>query len=475
MEIQTDLVLYTIVILFACVGGDWTTCPSSCKCVWSHGKKTAECDNAGFTAVPSTLSPELQILNLNKNRFTSLPRDTFYSVQLIHLHKIFLKNCSIESIDRNSLRGMKVLIEIDLSYNDIKSLDSELFKDCERIREVKITNNPIQTLENGLFSDLKYLQIVDFSNCQIHKIGSRVFSNVPAFTTLEFRGNRFRHLPLDSVSHLTSLKDFGLANNPWKCDCQLRDFISWIIEKNLYARPTDCKEPRELAGKLWTDVKDPYEFACKPEVKFISESNGIFSCQAEGDPLPKIYWTFNNKIVSNNSYTGSDYYIYESKAGNTIWGNLTIRNSRGKDSGEYKCIAENYGGKAEKRLEVKIEQYVEDPYYNTSGGAAYDGVLLVIGCIVGALLLIVIVFFTSCYFCRKRTSVIVNKKDKENTNGSVSHMIDSEEKSLINVINPVQKPPRRQDASLNNSETELHESTASQYNENGSILGEFKI
>lgn len=473
MEIRTDLMMCAFVAVLTLVGGDWTTnCPVSCKCVWSHGKKSAECENAGFTAVPSSLSQELQLLNLNRNNLHSLPSDTFRSVNLVNLHKIFLKNCNVELIDKDSLSGMKVLIEIDLSFNKIQNLHKDLFKDCGRIREVRITNNPIRKLGDGLFSNLKFLQIVDFSNCKLHEIGLQVFTNVPALTRFELDGNAFSYLALESVSNLTSLKDLGLANNPWRCDCKLRALRNWAIERNLYAVPTKCKEPRKLYDKMWNEIVDPNDFACKPEVRSITrDSSGVLSCLVEGDPLPNVHWLFNNKSVTNHSYMGSEYLIHESSSKTLKWSNLTLRNTRGRDSGEYRCTAESFGGTGTKGVELKFDQIVDGDSFGGASGSFYDWPLVII-IIVGALLLIMCVLVAWCC-CKRRNSVRGSKKDKENTNGSINQIIDSEEKSLMNVINPVQKPPRRQDASLSNSETDLHESNASQYNENGSILGKF--
>lgn len=474
MDLRSNFIFSTLMIIFTFVGGDWTTdCPTSCKCIWSDGKKTAECQGAGFNAIPGTLSPELQILNMNNNNLHSLPGFAFKSVNIFHLHKIFLKNCSIELIDKNALSGMVVLIEIDFSNNNIRSLHRDLFRECEKIREVRVSNNPIQKLENGLFSNLEFLQTVDFSGCHLHEIGSQVFWNVPALTTLELKGNKFTNLPLSSVEHLHKLKNFGLTDNPWNCNCKLRPLRNWVVKRNLYSVPTSCNEPLHVKDVLWNEVSDPDEFSCKPSIVSLTrEPHGVLACLVEGDPLPTITWTFNNKLITNHSFLGPEFVVQESSFGTVKWSNLTLRNSRGRDSGEYKCIAKSYGGQEELGKEVKFDPYIDgNSYYGGSDGS-YDNWLLLAGSIIGALLLIVIVLFVKCYFFKKRGPINRNKKDKESANGSVTHVIDSEEKNLINVINPLQKPPRTATASANSSETEFHDSNVSQYNENGSIKGE---
>lgn len=480
MDFHLNIIFTTFLVVFAFAGSDWTTnCPPPCKCIWSYGKKTAECQDAGFNSVPNTLSPELQVININNNNLHILPSQAFKSVNLFNLHKVFMKNCSIELIDKNALSGMVVLIEIDLSNNNIKNLHRDLFRECEKVREVRFSNNPIQKLDDGLFSNLEFLQTVDFTGCKLHEIGSQVFWNVPALTTLELKRNKFTYLQLSSVEHLHKLKNFGLTDNPWNCNCKLRPLRNWVIQRNLYAIPTSCKEPLQMKDVLWNEVNDPNEFACKPKIISLTrEPHGILACLVEGDPMPTVTWSFNNKLVTNYSFLASDFVVQESTVnGELKWSNLTLRNTRGgKDNGEYKCVAKSYGGSTELGREVKYDPYLDgDSYYGSSDGT-YDNWLLLAGSIIGALLLIAIVLFVKCYVCKRYTRKNNrNKKDKESVNGSVTHVIDSEEKNLINVINPLQKPPRTANASANSSETEFHESNVSQYNDKGSVKGKLII
>lgn len=473
MMMRSDFVLCTITILLVYVGADWTDCPEKCKCVWSNGKKTAECENANFTEIPGTLSRELQVLNLNRNKLRRLPDKAFYNAGIFNLHKIYLKECGIELVNKNALSGLKVLIEIDMSHNRIHSLHKDLFRDCTRIREIRMTNNPLQTLDDGLFYNLTFLQIVDFSNCKLHHIGLHTFNNMPSLSRLELKGNNFSYLPLESVFHLTSLKTLGLEHNPWNCDCHLRPLRNWVTERNLYSIPTDCSGPAHLQGKQWSEIGDEDLFACKPKIISVSrEASNILSCHVEGDPIPSVQWTHNGVAITNQSF---DYVLHESASDKKRVSNLTLRGSRGRDNGDYVCLAKNFAGWVESRYQMKFDGSTGGDLYYDSEGESYDTWLLLAGCLVGASLLVLIVVFVKCYVCRRQNSAIASKKDKENANGSVSQMIESEEKSLINVINPVQKPPRRQEASLNNSEAELHDSTASQYNGNGSVLGESEL
>lgn len=74
---------------------DWMACSDSCHCVWSQGKKAAECANSALTAVPNYLSRDIQILNLNDNNFHVLPAKAFHDVGLVNLHKVRIHSPSM--------------------------------------------------------------------------------------------------------------------------------------------------------------------------------------------------------------------------------------------------------------------------------------------------------------------------------------------------------------------------------------------
>ena len=60
----------------------------------------------------------------------------------------------------------------------------------------------------------------------------------------------------------TNIKSLELHQNPWRCDCHLKQFRDWVVEKGLYNYPTTCKHPERLSDKMW-DVIHSMEFACK--------------------------------------------------------------------------------------------------------------------------------------------------------------------------------------------------------------------
>lgn len=62
------------------------------------------------------------------------------------------------------------------------------------------------------------------------------------------------------------LHSLTLHGNPWKCDCQLRPLIDWLVDANLpMVDLPRCKSPDRLAGQRFADIALD-NFACTPEL-----------------------------------------------------------------------------------------------------------------------------------------------------------------------------------------------------------------
>ncbi|XP_071452449.1 uncharacterized protein [Hetaerina americana] len=450
---------------------DWTVCPSICKCKWVSGRKAAECVKSQLLAVPEGLSSEVQSLDLSDNRFVALPANAFRTVNLVNLHKVFLRNCHIERLDRDAFSGLEILIELDLTGNRIKTILPGTFSENIRLRLLFIGDNPIKKLDDGLFHNLTFLQTVDASRCQITHIGHKTFVNVPNLQHLKLEGNNLYFLKLAVVESLKKLKSLVLHNNKWLCDCHLRPLRDWAVDKNLYATPTSCHEPERLFGKMWTDISSR-EFACKPDVSATmtrvigsAGSNVTLSCKVVGDPPPETLWVLNGRVVANTTAPQEDSYV----SGHvTRWSNWTIANLRSSDRGDYTCVAKNPAGMSERNVTLIVGGAGAggDGGGVLGGAIGMDALPVIIGVILGLLLLLLIaalIFFCCC--CQRRWKsnrrMARNKKnDVLSPNGEIVGNGNTEqEKSLLTVVNPVQKPPRRYESqpSCNNMEiTELN-------------------
>ncbi|XP_059481701.1 leucine-rich repeat-containing protein 24 [Neocloeon triangulifer] len=472
-----SLLLLLLLVQLTASSEDWSAgCEAAgCNCRWSHGKKAADCER--IYAIPQ-LSQEIQVLNISFNELTYIPKNAFRDVGLVNLHKLFMKGCNITSIDPGAFNGLEIVIEIDLSLNDIKKLDSRTFQENYRLRLLYLNHNPIEKLEDGLFSNHTYLQTVELDNNRINQIGPKTFANTPNLQRLKLEGNRLTYLRLNTVSQMSKLKSLVLANNPWRCDCKLRPLRDWVEERKLNSQPTRCQEPDRLKDKLWSDIGSD-EFACPPRLVLPSASvaatagaNVTIGCRASGDPPPKIQWVLNSLVLGNasrGSHSGyqQHYVVHTGESRGHIgdlwtWANLTVINVRTYDAGKYSCAATNPGGVDEAYLQLGVRD-ASGGFINTAQGS--ELYIWLVSLLVAALVLLVCVMTLCFCLCRRRARrnhhqrAQMLKKHHEQMNGDAfggAGGDDEQEKALITKINPLQKPPRRIESaqsSVNGSQT----------------------
>nr|CAD7411021.1 unnamed protein product [Timema cristinae]CAD7433947.1 unnamed protein product [Timema monikensis] len=450
----------------------WTNCPAACKCKWVSGRKVAECINASLTAIPANLSSEIQVLDLSSNNIGTLPANAFKTVGLVNLHKIFLKECGIQDVDKHAFSGLEILIELDLSWNSIHLLHPLTFHDNVRLRQLYLNRNHLYKLEDGLFNNLTFLQTVDVSECRLTYIGQKTFINLPYLRDLKLNRNNLTNMKLATLEHLNSLRSLVLYSNPWRCDCHLKPFLDWTINKNLYTQPTACAEPEFLANRLWNELTTD-DLACKPLINVhypvvqVSSGNATLHCQAVGNPVPDIHWVFNSRIIGNYTrrpYSDDKrkYVMMESVDISWRWLNLTVMNVQAQDSGEYTCVAKSPGGMEERNVSLRVNGAMgSGGGILRDGGYSHDMWALIIGLIVGAVIILVLILVVLIFCCcrkKKHLPIKKNPSDGVSSNGDISCPQGSlsEEKSLLTVVNPVQKPPRRVERpSVTSAGTEL--------------------
>lgn len=365
---RTAITIFVLVVTAALVSADaiaapdWTDhCPSTCKCKWISGKKTAICREAGLTTVPNSLNSDIQVLDINGNPIPVLSKDIFRSVGLLNLQKIYLRGCGIKEINPTAFRDLTILIEVDLSSNSLSFIDTKTFMGNNRLRVLDMSGNPLNELREEQFPPLPHLRTLEMKSCRLKHVHKRAFVNLAALETLNLSNNKLKYLTEAVFAPLIHIKSLSLDGNPWLCDCHLRDFKEWFLKSKLFSLALACTEPEKLKGIPWGEI-EPTSFSCAPKVD-LSETmvqgevggNASFGCLVRGDPEPRKEWIFNGHPINMN---GSDpnVLIEEDLSG---WMNVTLSNMTDLYVGEYSCVAENKGGKANKNLtlllpEVKI-------------------------------------------------------------------------------------------------------------------------
>lgn len=89
----------------------------------------SSCENRGHTKVPRGFAPTTRLLDLRGNHFHYIPSNSFPGVaQVVSLH---LQRCRIVEVEGGAFAGMKGLIYLYLSENDLTSLGPDAFKGGE--------------------------------------------------------------------------------------------------------------------------------------------------------------------------------------------------------------------------------------------------------------------------------------------------------------------------------------------------------
>ena len=195
-------------------GEDWSRCPRQCKCKWISGKRTAECQSAGFVRLPKFPMPDkIQVLHMNNNPLVTLKNKAFVEAGLINVQKVYLTNCSLDDVHpgrekddddddqiynaqlamgnsytflyyfllfllklsiskvygvfyhgnlccqmhkiwspkclskiTGTFTRLVILIELDLSHNQLRSLHPGTFEGNIRIRKLWLNSNPLRSL-----------------------------------------------------------------------------------------------------------------------------------------------------------------------------------------------------------------------------------------------------------------------------------------------------------------------------------------
>ena len=155
-------------------------CPGEprCTCKWSHGRRTADCKNAGLNSIPTGIDQAYQAIEMDGNPLQNLPSEVFKSANLVNLQTISLKDCHLVEIHPDAFRGLNILQEVTLSKNNLTQIHPKTFEGNDNLRTIKADHNPLFELKPFQFPPLKNLRSLDFSQCSLEKIDRKAFQNL---------------------------------------------------------------------------------------------------------------------------------------------------------------------------------------------------------------------------------------------------------------------------------------------------------
>jgi len=278
-----------------------------------------------------------------------LTKEAFKTIGLVNLQRVFLRDTSLRDLHPEAFKDLTILVEVDLSQNRLTKIHPQTFLGNDRLRYLNLSGNPLQNLIADQLPLLPHLRTLELERSSLLTVHPRAFRNLPKLETINLIGNFLTNISEMVFSDLMNLKTLKLDGNPWKCDCGLREFRRWFINRNLDSIPLKCAGPLGVAGKAWSDIPTE-EFACGPEVvlaeKMVQEEVGgnvTFRCRVSGDPEPEVHWLFNGRPL--NLSVGEQVFLDEgSGLGSEKWVVLSVFNVTESGAGEYTCFAHNIRG-----------------------------------------------------------------------------------------------------------------------------------
>ncbi|XP_056157942.1 leucine-rich repeat and transmembrane domain-containing protein 2-like, partial [Lampris incognitus] len=219
-------VLLCVLCLLAALLPSASSCPPLCVC--STDSPVVDCGGRGLSSLPP--------LHL-------LPQGS---------RSLLLANNKLSSLGATAFANLSSLEVLDLSNNYLDNLPAGLFRDMSNLTRLTLHNNSLTSLDRDLFQGLGGLQSLDLSLNGISSVPLGLLDELQSLRWLCLAGNRLNGLERAAFEPLINLQHLELGQNPWECDCNLRDFkhwMEWLLYRGGKVDAVECTLPKDLRGR----------------------------------------------------------------------------------------------------------------------------------------------------------------------------------------------------------------------------------
>ncbi|NWI93283.1 TLR1 protein, partial [Pitta sordida] len=212
---------------------------------------------------------QLETLILQWNKFESLPKVSFMTSRMKSLKYLDMSNNLLRYDGADvQCQWAESLTELDLSSNQLADAVFECLP--VNIKKLDLQNNQISSVPKGM-ADLKSLEELNLASNRLADL-----PGCSGFTSLRFLNiekNSILTPSADFFQSCPSVRELQAGHNPFKCSCELQDFIRLERQSGgkLFGWPEAyvCEYPEGLRG---TELKDFHlsELACNTTLLLVT-------------------------------------------------------------------------------------------------------------------------------------------------------------------------------------------------------------
>ncbi|NXD69701.1 TLR1 protein, partial [Eolophus roseicapillus] len=196
---------------------------------------------------------QLETLILQKNKFESLPKVSFMTSHMKSLKYLDMSSNLLHHERADvQCQWAESLTELDLSSNQLTDAVFECLP--VNIQTLDLQNNQINSVPRGM-AELKALKELNLASNRLADL-----PGCGGFTSLEFLNVEMNSILTPSADFFQScprVRELQAGKNPFKCSCELRDFIHGERQSGgrLFGWPAAymCEYPEDLRGMQLKD------------------------------------------------------------------------------------------------------------------------------------------------------------------------------------------------------------------------------
>ncbi|XP_053493184.1 toll-like receptor 8 [Ictalurus furcatus] len=178
-------------------------------------------------------------LDISYNNVKNIPTEV-YKYLPITIKRFRLNGNALTSLNWTLMRNFTQLEELILGYNSLTYASRNITQNIPSLRYLDLSHNRISQLATGFIQGAVNLKMLDLSNNKLSTINQSTF-------------------PSKDTNHLNTL---WLHNNPYRCTCDIMDFILWIFESDVkiphLVTMVKCNVPEATKGKgvIFFDIRE---------------------------------------------------------------------------------------------------------------------------------------------------------------------------------------------------------------------------